>query len=98
MITSKDRKYLKSRAHELRPLVLIGKSGLSGESISSIIHALDHHELIKVKVIAFKNEKKELSQEIVEKVDAEFVGLIGNVLIIYRMNEDPDKRHYELPE
>ena len=98
MISPKARKFLKSKANTLKPVVLIGKAGLSDESIESISSALDHHELIKVKFIAFKTEKKELSQQIVEKVNADFVGLIGNVLILYRMNEDPEKRQFKLPE
>jgi len=98
MINPKERKYLKSKANQLKPVVLIGKSGLSDESIANIELALEHHELIKVKFIAFKTEKKALSQEIVQKVNADFVGLIGNVLIIYRMNEDPEKRQYQLPD
>lgn len=98
MLTPKERKYLKSKANHLKPVVLIGKMGVTEDSIQSVVSALEHHELIKVKFIAFKTEKKELSETIREKTDAELVGLIGNVLILFRMNEDPEKRHFKLPD
>ncbi|MCF7807210.1 MAG: ribosome assembly RNA-binding protein YhbY [Candidatus Marinimicrobia bacterium] len=98
MLTAKERKFLKANANHLKPVVLIGKMGVTEESVQSIVSALDHHELIKIKFIAFKTEKKELSESISKKTDSELVGLIGNVLILYRMNEDPEKRRLKLPD
>ena len=60
------------------------------------ILALGDHELIKVRFLEFKDEKKALSQEIAEKTGSELVGLIGNIAIYFRQHPDPAKRKVRL--
>lgn len=93
-----QRKWLRGQAHSLKPVVQIGKNGLSEGTLREIDLALDYHELIKVQAVAPKEEKQELSRQIEEKLGAETVGLIGHMLIVYREHPDPDQRIYELPE
>ena len=97
MLTSKQKKYLKSQAHALKPLVLIGKSGVNNQSVKNINEALEHHELIKIKFIAFKTEKDELKESILKETNSEFVGMIGHVLTIYSQAEEKEDRRYTLP-
>ena len=96
-LSSKQVKYLKSQAHSLKPLVQIGKSGLSDESIQSIVKVLADHELIKIKFIAHKEEQDQLIDPILQQTEAQFVCLIGHVLTIYRRHTEPDQRKYHLP-
>ncbi len=96
-LTSKQKSYLKSKAHLLRPLVQIGKSGVTEQSIQSIQAALVAHELIKVKFIAFKEEKESFLDEIMKGSQSQFVSLIGHVLTLYREHEEQEKRKYKLP-
>ena len=49
MMTGKQKRYLRSLAHSLKPVVQIGKQGLSRETLVQIEKQLDDHELIKVK-------------------------------------------------
>ena len=56
-----QRKYLRSQAHHLKPLVLIGRNGINQQVIGSVDLALKDHELIKVKFGEFKDAKKEMS-------------------------------------
>jgi RNA-binding protein len=44
-----QRKYLRGDAHSYKPIVQIGKEGLSENVIRAIDAALQSHELIKVK-------------------------------------------------
>ncbi len=96
-LSSKQKKYLKAQAHPLKPLVQIGKAGVNEQTIRSISTALEQHELIKVKFIAFKEEKEQFLDIIERDAQAQFVSLIGHVLTLYRMQEDPEKRNYNLP-
>jgi RNA-binding protein len=91
-----QRKWLRGEAHSLKPVVQIGKNGLTEGTLREIDFALDTHELIKVQAVASKEEKQELSRQIEEELRAETVGQIGHVLILYREQEDPDRRQFDL--
>ena len=87
-----ERKFLRGLAHGLKPVVQVGKGGLTAVVIAAVDAALGDHELVKVKFLDFKEEKKELSAEIGSRTGSELVGLIGNVAIFYRRQADPSKR------
>jgi RNA-binding protein len=91
-----QRKYLRAQAHHLKPLVMIGAKGLTGQILGSVDLALNDHELIKVKFGEFKEAKKEISEEIAEATQSELVGLIGNIAIFYRQHPNPEKRKIKI--
>lgn len=92
-----QRKYLRGLAHKLKPVVQVGKLGLTEELLTAVREALDAHELIKLKFMEFKDEKAALSQEIADKTDSELIGRIGNIAMFYRQQPDPDKRRIRIP-
>jgi RNA-binding protein len=92
-----QKQYLRGLAHHLKPLVQIGKLGVTESLMAAIEKALDDHELVKIKFIGFKDEKDALTQKISVEARAEVVGLIGNVLIIYRKNHDKEKSKIKIP-
>jgi len=96
-LSGTQRKYLRGLAHSLRPAIQVGKNGISTELIKAVDEALGSHELIKVKFVDFKENKKEFSQEIAERTSSETAGLIGNVAIFYRQQPDKEKRKITLP-
>ena len=87
-LNSKQRKNLRSQAHHLEPVILIGKNGINEGAMHAIEQAISIHELIKVKFREYKDEKKKLSNEIAEILKAEIIGLIGNTVILYKFNPD----------
>lgn len=89
-----QRKKLKALAHHLKPVVQIGKKGLTEDVVKAIESELINHELIKVQFVDFKEEKKEMLGEIVERTAAEMVALIGHKAILYR--ENPEKEMHVL--
>lgn len=96
MLTSKQRAKLASLASTLDPVVHLGKAGAAEGVSSALDRALSDHELIKLRFIDFKGERRELAAELAEKNRAELVRVIGNVAIMYRRNPDPEKRKIEL--
>ena len=80
------KKKFKSDAHHLKPVVMIGQAGLTAAVIAEIELALDVHELIKVKIRAERDERKEISDEICAATTAELVQSIGQIIVIYRHN------------
>lgn len=97
-LSSAQRKFLRGRAHHLDPVVQIGKAGLTAGVLEAVDRALESHELLKVKFIEHKEERKALLKELAEKLSAEPVGLIGNVAILFRRHPDEDHRRFVLPE
>lgn len=81
-----DKKQLKSQAHSLKPVVMIGQAGLTTAVMAEINIALDHHELIKVKIRAEREERKLISEKICQETQAELIQTIGQILVIYRLN------------
>ena len=86
-LKSDMRNSLSKRAHHLNPVVIIGKAGLTQEVIAAIKKALEDHELIKVKFLEFKEEKREITVRIAEELTADIVRIIGNIAIFYKKNE-----------
>jgi RNA-binding protein len=97
-LAGSQRTYLRGLAHKLRPVIQVGKNGITEELIKAVDDALNIHELIKIKFVDFKEERKELSDNIAGQTSSEAVGLIGNVAIFFRQNTDEKKRKITLPE
>ena len=97
-LSSSQRSYLRSQAHHLEPVVLIGKHGITDGTIESIDRVLEVRELIKIKFREFKDEKLSLSEKITELTNSQVVGVIGHTVIIFRQNPDSDKRQIHIPQ
>ncbi len=88
-LTPKERQTLKARAHGLKPVVLLGNSGLSGPVMKEIDRALAAHELIKVKVPSDdRDERDSVFADIAEALSAARVQSIGKLLVLYRPAPD----------
>jgi RNA-binding protein len=96
-ITPKQRAYLKSLAHHLRPVAFVGKEGVGDATIRSIQEALNTRELIKVKVLeASPSNVREAGAELEQRIEnAELVQTIGRIAVLYRPH--PDKPEIDLP-
>ena len=96
-LTSKQRAFLKKKAHELNPLVRIGKDGVTESLIQSILEAIDSRELLKVKILQnCEKEKEEVLEEFSKCSEFEVVGIIGRTIILFRENRDKPTISLEL--
>jgi RNA-binding protein len=84
-------KFLRARAHGLKPVVITGQAGLSAAVLNEISLALDHHELIKVRVNAPDREtRQQMIEHICTALTAERIQTIGHIATLYRVS--PDKQ------
>ena len=97
-LSSSQRSYLRSQAHHLEPVVLIGKHGITDGTIESIDRVLEARELIKIKFRKFKDDKLSLSEKITELTNSQLVEVIGHTVIIFRQNPDSDKNQIHIPQ
>jgi RNA-binding protein len=87
-LTSRERSDLRSAAHPLKPVVLIGDKGLSAAVLKEIDKALASHGLIKVRAGGEDREAREaLLAEICETLSCAAVHHLGKMLILYRPQE-----------
>jgi len=84
-LTSRERSDLRSAAHALKPVVLIGDKGLSTAVLKEIDLALNAHGLIKVRAGGDDREAREaLLSEICETLSCAPVHHLGKILILFR--------------
>lgn len=88
-LSNRELRDLKGRGQLLRPTVFIGKEGVSAAVIKSLDDALAHHELVKVKFMDFKEQKKELAPLLAEKTASRLVMRVGNVAVLFRKKPAP---------
>ncbi|AWK44064.1 ribosome assembly RNA-binding protein YhbY [Enterobacter hormaechei] len=88
-LNKKQVQHLKSLAHPLKPVVMIGNNGLTEGVLAEIEQTLSHHELIKVKIAGEDRETKNLiADAIVRETGAYNVQVIGKTLVLYRQSEE----------
>lgn len=92
-----QRRHLRSLAHHLKPLVQVGKAGLSPTVLAAVDEALEAHELIKLRLVGDKAEKKEMISTLESRLRCAKVGMVGHVATLYREHPDPEERKIKLP-
>ena len=84
-LTPEQRKNLRSQAHHLDPVVMIGGDGLSAAVRKELDAALTAHGLIKVRVFSDSREQREaLLGEAAGSLGAAPVQHIGKLLVLWR--------------
>ena len=99
-VTSKDRAHLKSLAHDLEPLVKIGKEGVTEGVEGAVDEVLTEHELIKVRYGQnFEGDRKDASVALAQAVGADLTQVIGRVAVLYRPRgkDLPNRPRIKLP-
>ena len=91
-LTSKQRAFLNSQAHSLKPIIQIGKNGLNDQIKTSVRQALDARELIKVTLLQNTDENiHEVAEILEEEIGVDTVQKIGRILILYKQSSKKEK-------
>lgn len=89
-LSNSQLKFLRGKAHSLKPVVMVGANGVTDNVLEEINNALNHHELIKIKVRAEEREEKQaMVEHICQQTKAEKVQLMGHNLSLYRKSANP---------
>jgi len=84
-IDSSVRSDLRAQAQALSPTVMIGADGLTPAVIKEADHALNSHQLIKIRVLGDDREARlAMYDQICDQLNAAKVQHIGKLLVIYR--------------
>lgn len=85
----KARAELRKIGHPMRPLMRIGKDGVTEGFLKELSRSLDAHQLVKVKLdVGGKAACRERAEEVAKGAEAEVVDVVGSAALFYR--EDPE--------
>ncbi len=91
-LSQKQIKYLKGLGHHLKPVVQIGKDGITEAVIKTVSFELKNHELIKVKLGQNCPVNKYDAQQLLSNSTESYpVQLIGKTVLLYKANKDKPK-------
>lgn len=87
-------RYLRSLGHHLKPLVMLGRDGITDNVITAADAVLGAHELLKVKIgNGCLLERKEAAVVMAEKTGSEIIQVLGKTFLVFRANPDRSDEH-----
>lgn len=78
-----QRRWLRARAHPLRPVVQVGEEGAGPSVLRAVDAALRDHELVKVR-LRQPADKRASAEAIASGTGAALCGVVGHTVILYR--------------
>lgn len=88
-LTEPQKKFLRGLGHELKPVIMIGDAGLSDAVMTEFLAAIDHHELLKVRIRSGdRAARDDIIRQLCDRSSANLVARIGNVALLYRRNDE----------
>ncbi|WP_449447641.1 ribosome assembly RNA-binding protein YhbY [Thermomonas brevis] len=95
-LTNAQIRFLRGQAHDLKAMLQVGGKGITDALIAEVELALEHHELIKIKVAAEDRDLRDaMIADLAERTGAALVQRIGHTAVLYRPSKD--KRQIVLP-
>ena len=89
VLTSAQSRFLRGQAHDLKAMLQVGGKGISDALVAEVDAALEHHELIKVKVAGEDREARDaMIRDLAGRVGAALVQRIGHTAVLYRPSQD----------
>lgn len=89
MLTGKQKRFLRAKAHHLTPIFQVGKGGVNDNMVEQIDDALEARELLKVSVLQnCEMDRREVAEILTEGTDAELVQVIGSTIVLYKESHE----------
>jgi RNA-binding protein len=89
MLTGKQKRFLRSKAHHLNPIFQVGKGGVNENMVKQISEALEVRELLKVSILQnCDDDRYDVADQLVEGTDAELVQVIGHTIVLYKESQE----------
>jgi RNA-binding protein len=96
MLTGKQKRYLRSKAHHLDPIFQVGKGGVNENMVKQVAVALEARELFKISVLQnCEEDKNVVAEQLAKGTGADIVQIIGNTIVLYK--ESAEKKQIILP-
>lgn len=97
-LSTNQTKFLRSIAHNIRPMLMIGGNGLTENLMAELESTLERHELLKIKIgFGEREDRKQIVDYILEQTGALHVQTIGKTCVIFRQKEE-DSEFTDMPK
>jgi RNA-binding protein len=88
------RRRLRAHGHALKPLVHIGKGGVTKGVLAQVAQALYDHELVKVRIATeCPVDRFAVADELAQQPGTKVVQIVGRVVLVYKRH--PQKPRFE---
>lgn len=88
-LTNAQIRFLRGQAHGLKAMLQVGAKGVTDAVVAEVDLALEHHELLKIRVAAEDREARDaMIGDLAERTGSALVQRIGNVAVLYRQSKD----------
>lgn len=89
MVSTKNRKILRTMAMSRRPLFQIGKDGLSDNLMATLNDSLEAHELVKCNLLqTCPVDVREAAIECSAATNSEIIHIVGHTFVLYRRSKE----------
>ena len=87
-------RYLRGLGHHLKPLVMLGREGITDNVLTAAREVLNAHELVKIKIgTGCLLERREAAERIAAATGSEIIQILGKTILLFRENPDRDDEH-----
>jgi RNA-binding protein len=83
-LSNPELRRLRAAAQRLKPMLKVGKAGVSPQFLKTLEGVMQHHELIKIKFDEFKDERKALAELLAGQTGSHLILQVGHVAVLYR--------------
>lgn len=98
-ITARQRATLRGLGNALQALLTVGKEGLTDTVLAQLDGLLEHHELVKIKILKTAEvDRHELAAELARAAHATLVHVIGRTVLLYRRHPTKPGLLVDAPE
>lgn len=88
-LTNAQIRFLRGQAHGLKAMLQVGAKGVTDAVAAEVDLALEHHELLKIRVAAEDRDARDaMIGDLAERTASTLVQRIGNVAVLYRQSKD----------
>lgn len=97
-LTGAQKSYLRGLGQTMDCQLTIGREGITATVVAELEKLFVRHELVKVKLLAERDERDALCSDIAEKTGSAEAGSVGKTAIFFRQNKSKKARVVHLPE
>lgn len=95
-LTGKDRRALRALGNRLKPMVHVGKEGVTEAVIAELDKAQEAHELVKLRVLdTCPDDRRSIAGELDARSESTVVQVLGRTILLYRRH--PEEPRISLP-